>query len=283
MSRFSALRDAIKTAVPRPVARLVWNAAADLKDMPGRLSGNLPPQPFRVMHNVGGGDYHQIGQYFAHRIAERTGLAADWSLLDIGCGTGRIAAPLIEKLGCEGLYTGFDLSAAAIDWAQKHIARDRAGVQFVRADLSNTEYNKDGAARASEYRFPAEDESVDLCFAISLFTHLKAGDAIHYLEECGRVLRPGGKAFLTAFIMTLETQAQIEQGASRMRFQRLDANCYTTDLKTPEHATAFDRSDFINWAERAGLTLSGDIKPGAWPALGATGDLQDELVFEKSA
>lgn len=283
MKRFSALRDLVKTVVPRPVMRLVWNLAADLKDMPGRVSGELSPQPFRVMHNVGGGQYHHIGRYFADRIAERTGLLGDWSVLDIGCGTGRVAAPLIEKLNADGRYVGFDLSASAIEWADKHISRGRPEIQFLHADLSNTEYNKGGVVRASAYRFPAEDASMDLCIAISLFTHLKADDAIHYLRECARVLKPGRRAFITDFLMTPESQAQIDQGVSRMRFQRLDEHNYTTDLTTPEHAIAFERDDFIGWAEQFGLVLYGSCKRGAWSDSNARGDLQDELVFQKSA
>lgn len=281
MTSSSALRRVVKAVVPRPIIRFVWNAASDLKDLPGRISRDAPPQPWRLMHNVGGGDYHRTGHYFAEKIARTTGLQPDWSVLDIGCGTGRIGAPLIQRLGQGGSYTGFDLSASAIRWAQKHVSPGAALVQFIRADLSNTEYNRGGETRASSYVFPAETGSMDLCIAISLFTHLKSEDAQRYLQECARVLRPGGKVFLTAFVMSEDAKQRLKEGRSRMAFEPLDDATYTTDLKTPEHAIAFEHAHFYEWIDAAGLALMAPIEPGIWSDNAGRGDLQDLVLLQK--
>lgn len=281
MTSSSALRRVVKSLVPRPLVRFVWNAASDLKDLPGRISGDAPPQPWRLMHNVGGGDYHQTGRYFADKITQTTGLQPDWSVLDIGCGTGRIGAPLIQRLGEGGAYKGFDLSASAIRWAEKHVSSNQASVQFIRADLSNTEYNRGGETRASRYVFPAATGSMDLCIAISLFTHLKSDDAQRYLQECARVLKPGGKVFLTAFVMSEDAKQRVRDGRSRMAFEPLDDATYTTDLKTPEHAIAFEEKDFLEWVEAAGLTLMAPIEPGIWSDQSGRGDLQDLVLLQK--
>lgn len=281
MTCSSALRQFVSAVVPRPLVRFVWNAASDLKDLPRRFSDDTPPQPWRLMHNVGGGDYHRTGRYFADKIVEQTGLQPNWSVLDIGCGTGRIGAPLIQRLGEGGSYTGFDLSASAIRWARKHVASPSVSVQFLRADLSNTEYNRSGERRASQYVFPAAPGSMDLCIAISLFTHLKREDAQRYLHECARVLKPGGKVFLTAFLMNDKARQRVQDGRARMAFQPLDASTYTTDLKTPEHAIAFDQGEFFNWVDAAQLVRVSPMVPGNWSDRTRRGDLQDLVVLEK--
>ena len=59
------------------------------------------------------------------------------------------------------------------------------------------EYNPDGVIKVQEFIFPCQDESVDITFAASVFTHLLENDCIKYLEETSRVLKDGGHAVLS--------------------------------------------------------------------------------------
>ncbi|MEO1101813.1 MAG: class I SAM-dependent methyltransferase [Pseudomonadota bacterium] len=275
------LRKLVRWLIPQPVIRFVWNGFSDLSDLPRRLAGRHPPQPFRVVHNVGGGDYHAIGRYYVDSISRRVDFKPGGHVLDIGCGTGRIAAPLIARMDAGGRYTGFDVSSRAIGWARRHVASETASVSFIHVDLNNSEYNRSGREKASAFRFPAENEDVDVAIATSLYSHLLADEAVHFLKETARVLKPGGRAVITAFLMTPEILERVKCGAAQVAFKPFAEGSYTTEPRTPEEAIAFDETLFFDWVRAAGLTSAVPVERGAWSSDKTEGALQDWLVLEK--
>jgi len=100
------------------------------------------------------------------------------NILDFGCGGGRLIRHL-EPFSKKHHIWGCDISAAHIHW--------------LKANLQPT------------FRFflhttiphlPFPDRSIDLIYAGSVFTHIDDfGEA--WLLELGRILRPGGKAWIT--------------------------------------------------------------------------------------
>src|SRR5205823_1511644 len=64
--------------------------------------------------------------------------------------------------------------------------------EFHSIDVFSAAYNPRGKVLGTEVVFPAEDGTIDLAFACSLFTHLLEDDTKHYLREVSRVLAPGG-------------------------------------------------------------------------------------------
>lgn len=98
-------------------------------------------------------------------------------ILDIGCGDGRIAALLGEKVGAT-LIQGVELAAEGVELA------DKIGVKVSTVDL-----NEEG--------LPYADNSFELVFAGEIIEHMLAPDVL--LEEVYRVLAPaGGILVLTA-------------------------------------------------------------------------------------
>lgn len=95
------------------------------------------------------------------------------SILEIGCGTAR----LIRHLRCiDGIrLVGSDVNADMISWCKENIP----GVEFYVNDLS------------PPLAF-AEDESFDLVFAASVFTHIPLDTQALWIQELHRVIRPGG-------------------------------------------------------------------------------------------
>lgn len=99
-------------------------------------------------------------------------------VLDFGCSSGRIVAPLsawwpdIEWIGC-------DPNAPAVQWAQEHVGGGRFFVSDQRPPLA------------------LDDASVDVAFAISIWSHYAESAAREWLEEMHRVIRPGGTMLLT--------------------------------------------------------------------------------------
>ena len=79
------------------------------------------PPPW--LHCVGdGGDSDtEIGKEFFRYFTEIAGLKPHERVLDIGCGTGRMARPLTSYL-TSGSYDGLDIVANSINWCQKTYA-----------------------------------------------------------------------------------------------------------------------------------------------------------------
>lgn len=93
--------------------------------------------------------------------------------LEIGCGIGRMTRAFAEEFG---EVIGADVSPEMVERARENAP---ANARFVRVSGSDLE----GIA----------DASVDFAFSYIVFQHIPEKSAIlRYIEETGRVLRPGG-------------------------------------------------------------------------------------------
>lgn len=135
----------------------------------------------------------------ADRLVARLRLNTESSLLDIGCGFGRLAIGIVDRLGDIRRYDGVDVSAAAIEWCGRHIGRRHGSFRFTRLHVGNERYNPGGEAITAAYRLPFEDAAFDIAYAYSVFSHMELPDVEQYLAELHRLLRPGGAAFVTLF------------------------------------------------------------------------------------
>jgi SAM-dependent methyltransferase len=122
------------------------------------------------------------------------------SVLELGCGHGRTARGLLAYLRSPGTYVGLDVNRLRIEDAQGRISSRWPNFQFHWADVQNADDNPAGRAVGS-YRFPVADESCDVVYAASLFTHLLPDEAARYLTETRRVLRPAGRCLFSVFVL----------------------------------------------------------------------------------
>ena len=67
--------------------------------------------------------------------------------------------------------------------------------------LFNSLYNAGAVEKAVNFKFPYADEDFDFVSATSVFTHLLPRDASHYVEGNYQVVGPGGRTFLTFFLL----------------------------------------------------------------------------------
>lgn len=246
----------------RPIARNVYLTAVELVDrLPHRRNSLYPLAPLDF---VGGGDYETTGREFLKHHIEIAGLRPDESILDVGCGIGRMAAPLTSYLSIKGQYDGFDIVKRGVRWATHHITRQFPNFRFHHVDVYNQLYNAVGKVKASEYQFPFADNSFDYVFLTSVFTHMLPTDVEHYLSEIGRVLKSGGRALITYFLLNDESLQLLESGKSAIKFVPYLSNCRTERLDNPTCAIAYDEAHVRQSHAAVGLSITEPIYYGSW-------------------
>ncbi len=115
--------------------------------------------------------FQETGDKQLH-LLRRFGLQDGHAIYDLACGSGRTAAAL-KRHGWHGDYRGADIIPDLVDYA----TLKNPGFQFfVHPD----------------YSIQADDQSQDMIFAWSLFTHLQLEEILLYAKDCYRALKPGG-------------------------------------------------------------------------------------------
>ena len=202
----------------------------------------IPLPPAELLSGVGSdaGNFAIIGAEFLRHFIEKCGLCPGERVLDVGCGVGRMAIPVVRHLGPAGSYDGFDVSKAAIDWCNCNLAPRFNNSRFHFIDLQNNFYNPFGQDPAARFRFPFKDATFDFIFATSVFTHLLPDASKNYLREIYRVLKPGGRCLATYFLVNDGSRSSMSRGASSISFAAASKVHYVTNPKVPEIAVAYE-------------------------------------------
>jgi ubiquinone/menaquinone biosynthesis C-methylase UbiE len=124
-----------------------------------------------------GGDFITVGK-LELALLKKLGLFTTSSVVDAGCGSGRLALQLAPFPQVS--YLGTDVVPALLDYARKLV--DRSDWRFEKTD---------GIA------IPTTDNSADFITFFSVFTHITHEDCYRYLKEAKRVIKPGGKIIVS--------------------------------------------------------------------------------------
>jgi SAM-dependent methyltransferase len=133
----------------------------------------------------------------ADRLAREFGLSETSEILDIGCGVGRLAIGIKARGLAFGSYLGIDVSSKRIEWCVSNLAPTDNRLKFRFIDMKNERYNPSGRIGLN---LSLPNDSVDVVYNYSVFTHLPEGDMREYLKLISDVLRPSGKCFVTMFV-----------------------------------------------------------------------------------
>ena len=213
-------------------------------------------------------------------------------MLDIGCGTGLLAIASEPFLQTGGHYLGIDVRRSDIKFCKAHYPAEQYSFQHL--DVHNSAY----APRQPENkaRWDVADHSQDIVMALSVWTHFNEEDAIFYFHEIDRVLKPGGKAIVTFFLLDDAAQAQqdnIRQRKSGSRYHSATQQNWVFDQPSSPSRQWFHPAWVIQPEDAIGITLDGLAQmqekttlrhihtyPGNWKEQAGV-YFQDILIFEK--
>ena len=128
------------------------------------------------MSYIVGGQYETMGKEL-RRIVETHGLKDGDYLIDVGCGSGRLAWALSQSKFRDTIrYLGIDIVPEMLEFAA-----EKCGQPAWRFEL------------LLQPKIPEVDECADMVCFISVFTHLMQEESFVYLREAQRVLKSGGR------------------------------------------------------------------------------------------
>lgn len=122
--------------------------------------------------------FERAGRQDAERLAPLIDPGA--VVMDLGCGIGRVARYVAPR--CRTLWA-VDASEVMLAHARRRLADAGGDVRF---------------ARSAGTSVPAlPDDAVDLAYSLLTLQHLEREDAFALLRDLRRIVRPGGRAYLT--------------------------------------------------------------------------------------
>jgi SAM-dependent methyltransferase len=213
------------------------------------MSRDLPFPPAEFMRLVGPTDPAFFDNPTGALVFDGVDPRAYASVLDFGCGCGRIARRLIQQQPRPGRYLGIDRHKGMVQWCQNHLAAHAPSFEFRHHDVHHDTLNPGGTP--GHLPFPVGDKSVTLFIAWSVFTHLLEPNAEFYLRELARVLSPAGVAVTTWFFF--------DKGDFPM--MQTFQNALHINAGDPTNAVIFDRSWFLTRVAEAGLLATRVVPP----------------------
>ena len=174
-----------------------------------------------------GGDFEYFG-VLEHALLRGEGLRDGSTVIDVGCGSGRLATKLARYPKLR--YLGLDVVPELLDYARRKAGRP--DFRFEKVDAA---------------RLPFDALAADFCVFFSVFTHILPEESYVYLEEAHRVLKPGGKAVFSFL--------EHASAASKPVFE---ANlAWVRERHMAGHLNTFlHRADLRLWAGRIGFEVA---------------------------
>jgi len=171
------------------------------------------------------------------------------SVLDFGCGCGRLARQFLQQQPRPDRYLGFDRHAGMIDWCRSQLAPAATTFDFRHHNAWHPHLNPAGVA--DPLPFPAADASASLVIAWSVFTHLLEDQAGYYLREVARVLTADGVAITTGFLFDKAGFPMMQEFQNALFINAVD----------PTNAVIFDRTWLRTRLAEAGLMMTHIVPP----------------------
>jgi SAM-dependent methyltransferase len=205
-------------------------------------------------------------------------------VLDVGCGVGRFALPLLDYIDAShgGSFDGFDILREGILWCQSTITARYPHFRFIHVDLFNPHYNAAGKLDARTFRFPYADGSFDFVLLSSVFTHLLPDEVDHYLSEIARTTAVGGRTYITWFLRTPESLAGVAAGRARLDIRHHQGRFAVMDPDLPQKAIAYDEEWVLERYRGHGFRVVTPVTYGKWSGCQGRDSFQDIVIADRA-
>jgi ubiquinone/menaquinone biosynthesis C-methylase UbiE len=224
-------------------------------------------------------EFLRSGAAVKDMLIQLAGLSSDHRILDVGSGLGRSAASLSTYLSPAGSYHGIDMQQQAVAWCKQRYGHlHNFHFHHLNVAVTNKLYGgNSGPTDPEETTWDFPDDSFDFVFSVSLFTHLSPAVARRYVSETQRVLRRGGTAAHTFFVIDDHASREIEAGRTRA-FQAMGSGFFVEDPKFLEASCGYDLASVKAMHHAAGLVLKDPIAYGDWTGGRSNGFIYQDVV-----
>ena len=266
---FSYVRETIE---PKTIERA--------KTARSKLVGKIPPKELRFM---GESDevFIQHADYLSDCVMRCYGPDRHpGSILDIGCGYGRLAYGL-RRSNFEGEYRGFDILGRHISWLNENFnsGQEQKRYQFLHADIYNQRYNPDGKS-LDDLDLPYTIASFDCLASLSVFTHMYEEEVVKYIRYLKQFIKNGGSWVATFFALPYEFSLENQPvDAVYPLVQQVSENAFIHSAKEPLLVIAFKEQFLVNLFAREQLEVV-DQRKGRWFSKDNSLELQDWFVLK---
>jgi SAM-dependent methyltransferase len=179
----------------RTLRRFVSRAAGGLRRLTGRRAEidyrrwystwDLQRDYWTIVGPATKEEYEQLGAVKLRLLID-LGLTPDAKILDVGCGTGLLTAPLHDYLSDRGLYCGADISPDAVAFCRARFPR--RNFSFAVSEMTT---------------LPPMAERFHFIVFYSVFTHTYPRETALLMHEANRLLADGGVIFADLFAAPL--------------------------------------------------------------------------------
>lgn len=254
---------------------------ADLISTPAKLLP-LPPEHLRIW--VGPFSDAQLfarsGEEMAAEIVRLCAVSPYAQVLEVGCGCGRLSRAFAAYLSSEGRYEGFDVARPHIDWCKRQLQPLAPNFNFSHVDVHAGGHNPKGAISGTAFHFPFADGIFDAAIVSSVFTHMLPDEIGNYASEISRVLKPGGRCFISLFLFDGEAEEAVAKGTTIFDFCHPIGPCLAFDHERPSEGIACRKQWFVDVLDRSGFDID-TVELGNWRKVRSHKIKQDYIVARK--
>jgi len=263
-------------------AAAVWlrelNSAADA--VYARSADQLPP--LALMNKIGSFDEehfkaNSVG--FFKEIASRLRVSRDASVLDLGCGCGRMAIPFVDFLR-HGRFYGCDVWDAGVAWCNENLTSTGNAAFYVQSAENNYYFEQFNSEKKNNFKLGwLPDGALDASYAISVFTHLIQEDVESYLNEIARGTKAGGLGYFTFFIIDKYFWAYRERTGNHMAVKpSADGRHYAYEGQ--DFFGGYTMGTLLRIFDAAGWDVV-SFELGSWAEKPGSRNYQDTFILER--
>jgi SAM-dependent methyltransferase len=244
----------------------------------------LIPPDAETRGEIGPGNFRDVGESFLVLFREVGGLKPTHAVLDVGSGSGRMAAPLTTYLEPPGgRYEGFDVTPPGVKWCQEAYRRF-PNFHFQRALIKSDFYGVDGVS-PEEFQFPYDAGVFDFVFLTSIFSHLPPRVVEHYMDEIVRMLKRKGTCFITYYMVNLDVLKESRHSKDGIKLFSVGRHSpvWVADRDNPDAVTGYEE-DYVFKLYKDRRLVIDSVDRGWWPTGYVTPEaktMQDIVVAHK--